>query len=195
MSGRSRFFEAQFEEFELEEMAVVALVTFGDAQSLRNEATVLALTFAAELVKLVQRLFEGAVVVGLVAEIDREQEIGALAGALAVEAAFLERGGAEAEPVVLGELVDQRVFGGGGGLMLGAEVGQELVVVVLRFPVEHGEGLAGETVAAGVLAGGGFAFGGARAGGGLRVGLVGGQLRGGEGWHGCPFGFSQRKQP
>ena len=159
-------------------MAVVRAVAVGDAHCFPNEAIVFALMLTAEFQQLVQALVERAFVVGLVAEKERQADFGAVSRVFVVEAALLEGAGADAEPLVLGQGIDQQVLGGSGGFVLGAEIGEELVVVCLHFPAEHDEVIAGKAVLTTILAGGGFAFGGAWAGGALRVGSVSSELCG-----------------
>jgi hypothetical protein len=79
-------------------------------------------------------------------------------------------------PEIFGQLVDENVFGGVGGLMLGAERGAELVELGGIFAREY-EGLGIETMLKGVAAGTSLGLGGLRAGRELRIGLVGGDLR------------------
>lgn len=76
-------------------------------------------------------------------------------------------------PEVVGELVDEDLFGGRGGLVLAAERGAEFVEFsgVFTGPDEL---LRVEAVFEGVLGGAGFPFGGARAGGALGIAAVDG---------------------
>ncbi len=170
----------------MEEVAVVGAVAVGDAHGFPNEAIVFALTLAAEFQQVVQAFAKRTFVVGLVAEVESEMGLGAVGGVVVAEAVLLECAGADGEPLMLGEGVDQEMLGGSGGLVFGAEVGEELIVVFLHFPVEDDEMVAGEAVLTTVLAGGGFAFGGARAGGVLRVAAIGGELLG----RGCSLHFA-----
>jgi hypothetical protein len=96
----------------------------------------------------------------------------------------LQRLGAAAQPSVLRHAVDQQVLGGGGGLMLAAQLVEPGFELTLRF-VGHddevvGGGDGGSETVTGVVSGGdGFPFGTGGAGGELRISLIGGDLRGG----------------
>ena len=76
---------------------------------------------------------KGALVSGLIAQVEGEPlGVGDLAGD-GVEAECLERDGAMAEPVVLGHGLDERFFGWSGGPVLFAEAGEQIVEVGLGF--------------------------------------------------------------
>jgi hypothetical protein len=121
---------------------------------------------------------EGALVRGLVAQIEGELAIvDHLAGGV-VEAGFFEPHGAVAQPVVLGHGLDERFFGGSSRLVLFLEGGEEFEEFVLRFGRQHPEFAGwGEPVTEVVARGGGFPGFGFRAGGQLRIRPIGGDLR------------------
>jgi hypothetical protein len=80
--------------------------------------------------------------------------------------------------VVLGHGLHERLFGGGGGLVLVAEGGEEVVKVGLAFRGKHPEGAGGgEAMTEIVARGGGLAGCCLRTGRELRICLIGGDLR------------------
>ena len=94
---------------------------------------------------------------GLVAQVEGELAIvDDLAGGV-VEAGFFEPHGAVAEPVMLGHGLDERFFGGCGGVVLLLELSVELVELGLGFGTQHPEfAEGGEAVAKIIARGGGF---------------------------------------
>lgn len=123
---------------------------------------------------------EGTVVGGLVAEEERELAFLIAEGQIVCHSDVLETLGALAEPVVLRHILDQDGFGGGGGLVLGAEGVEELVEFMLIFGRQDVKG-AGEAMAQIVFAGCGFSGVSGGTGGELGVLAIGGNL--GSGGH------------
>jgi nucleoside-diphosphate-sugar epimerase len=79
---------------------------------------------------------------------------------------------------MLGHGLDERLFGGGGGLVFVAEGGEEIVKIGLAFRGKHPEGAGGGEAMAEVIArGGGLAGCCLRTGRELRICLIGGDLR------------------
>ena len=133
-----------------------------------------------------EQVFDGAGAAGVVEEGHGAAAVGLEAGEVLLHArgeighAEIEQAGFDAAeageaPGGHDHLVDQKIFGWGGGLVLGAECFGELVEILLIFIFENG-GLGGEAVAQGVEADGGEAFGSARAGAQLSVAAVGDDL-------------------
>ena len=105
---------------------------------------------------------ESALVRGLVAQIQGELAlVDDLAGGV-VEAGFFQPHDAVAQPVVLGQGLDERFFGRSLRLVLLLELGQKFKVVRLRFAGQHPEFARGSEVVTEVVARGdgasGFGF-------------------------------------
>lgn len=113
-----------------------------------------------ELRKFGEAFVERAVVGGLIAQEEAE-----LFGRVGADGRVLQYQGALREPIVLGQTGYQDFFGGGGGLVLVAQGGEDGVELGLRFDFVEDPEFTGEAVAQVVQRGYGLAGGGARAGG------------------------------
>ena len=114
--------------------------------------------------EIAEALGEGAVIGGLIAQVEGERFFLVGGRAIAREGQVLEANSALAKPVMLGHALDEDFFGGSGGLVFAAERVEELIEGVLVFGGEHREDGA-ETVFEGVATGDGFASFGGRSGG------------------------------
>ena len=150
----------------------------GGAAFLRFEANLGFALFGSQFAEFGEAFVEGAVVGGLVAQ-EEVQGFEALFGILVgIQGVVEEEGGAPGGPIVLGHFGDEDFLGDGGGVVLGAKVGEERFVVGLGFVGHDAEG-SGEAESEIVGGRGGFAGVGFGAGAELGVELVGGDLRGG----------------
>jgi len=148
-------------------------------------------SFDARLVA--KEVFDGARVLGVLAE-DKSQalffgqagvlalEFGAEVAEAEVEQAGLDAAQAGEAPGGHDHLLDEEIFGGSGGVMLGFEGFEQFAELLVIFGGKDG-GLGGEAMAEGIEANGGAAFGCARAGAQLSVAAVGVDLLLGR--HGC----------
>lgn len=135
----------------------------------RNEATGGVATLLLKTAQLVERFVEGALVGGLVAEEEGEP---LFVNAGRGEAVTLEADGALFEPVGLGELVDEEVFGRAGGLMIFDE-GLQKSFEFCRVFTGNDERAGCEAVFERITRRSQFALGGDGAGGVEGVGAVG----------------------
>ena len=142
---------------------------FGELIEALGEGEVLFLAFAH---------LEGGVAEGGIEEVDGFGVAG-MVEAGGEEPAF-EAGGAEEVLLGEGDALDGVKLLAIDGLIDGDEVGAEFDDVVEALEDRDGEIGGGEEVFAGVLGRSGFAFGGAGARGTAGVGLVGGELSGGD---------------
>jgi len=140
-----------------------------------------------------KEVFDGARVLGVLAEDEGQALLFGQAGVLALEfgaevaEAEVEQAGLDAAqagetPGGHDHLLDEEIFGGSGGVMLGFEGFEQLAELLVIFGGEDG-GLGGEAVAEGIEADGGAAFWSSGSRGELGVPAVGVDLF--LGGHGC----------
>ncbi len=119
-----------------------------------------------------QAFGESALIGGLVAHVESKVPFPLRSGATFLEHDhFLHDLSALTEPVMLGETVDQDVFGGRGGFVFAAQILEKVVEGVLAFGREDEE-LAAEAVFEAILGRDGFALLGGGTGGVLGVFVI-----------------------
>src|SRR5579883_964388 len=148
------------------------------AALLRFKANLRLALLGSELEQVLEAFVKGALVRGLVAQIEGKLA-GVLDDAVGAGAQRLQIAGAAAQPFVLGQTVDQKLFGHSLGLVLGSQARLQGLELLGALPRQQAEGSSCETVLETVLRYGLLAGLGPRAGAALGVRPIG-----------CDLGFS-----